>query len=340
MNRRQILKGAAAGALILGAPTIVRAQAKQLLMAGPGAQAKMFEADVVPLLEKKIGIKIVFDASTLKHLETLAMQKAAPTYSVAWMTDYDMISASQQGLLAPLTPTGVPNVQKILPSAIGRDGQFVLFKLARFSVGVNTDHVKPPLAAWADLWGPRFKGKILVPGFPMTQGPMLLTMAAHLETGKPLAEAQYETAAGLKKLKELRANVLNVFSGSPQALLLLEQGEAHVVVGLFSSVLYPRRRAGMPIDLPTPKEGAFGGANCIARIANGPHPELADALIDAMLSPEIQALLMERTYDSPVRPEVTPLEGVVAADKLTQLDSEYWAKQRPLIADGYAAALA
>jgi putative spermidine/putrescine transport system substrate-binding protein len=340
MNRRQILKGAAAGALILGAPAIVRAQAKQLLMAGPGAQAKMFEADVVPLLEKKIGIKIVFDASTLKHLETLATQKAAPTYSVAWMTDYDMISASQQGLLAPLTPTGVPNVQKILPSAIGRDGQFVLFKLARFSVGVNTDQVKAPLAAWADLWGARFKGKILVPGFPLTQGPMLLTMAAHLETGKPLAEAQYDTAAGLKKLKELRANVLNVFSGSPQALLLLEQGEAHAVIGLFSSVLYPRRRAGMPIDLPTPKEGAFGGANCIARIANGPHPDLADALIDAMLSPDIQALLMERTYDSPVRPEVPPLEGVVAADKLTQLDSEYWAKQRPLIADSYAAALA
>ncbi len=61
MNRRQMLKAAAAGAVILGAPAIVRAQPKQLLMAGPGAQAKMFEADVIPILEKKIGIKIVFD---------------------------------------------------------------------------------------------------------------------------------------------------------------------------------------------------------------------------------------------------------------------------------------
>lgn len=340
MNRRKMLKGAAAGALILGAPAIVRAQPKQLLMAGPGAQAKMFEADVVPLLEKKIGIKIVFDSSTLKHLETLSTQKAAPTYSVAWMTDYDMIAASQQGLLAKLTPSGVPNIGKILPSAIGRDGEFAVFKVARFSIGVNTDQVKPPLAAWADLWDPRFKGKIMVPSWPLTQGPMLLTAAAHLETGKPLAEAQYDTAAGFRKLKSLRPNVLNIFSGSPPALLLLEQGEAHVVIGLFSSLLYPRRRAGMPIDLPTPKEGAFGGANCIARVANGPHPELSDALVDAMLSPEIQALLMDRTYDSPVRPDVIPVDGVVAADKLTQLDSEYWAKQWPLLADSYAAALA
>ncbi len=211
------------------------------------------------------------------------------------MTDYDMIAASQQGLLAKLTPKGVPNIDKIMPSAIGRDGDFTVFKVARFSIGVNTDQVKPPLSAWADLWDPRFKGKIMVPSWPLTQGPMLLTAAAHLETGKPLAEAQYDTAAGFKKLKSLRANVLNIFSGSPQALLLLEQGEAHVVVGLFSSLLYPRRKAGMPVDLPTPKEGAFGGANCIARIANGPHPDLSDALVDAVLSPEIQALLMDRT---------------------------------------------
>lgn len=340
MKRRTLLTGAAASALVLGAPAIVRAQPKQLLMAGPGAQAKMFEADVIPLLEKKVGVKIVFDSSTLKHLETLGAQKSAPTYSVAWMTDYDMVAASQQGLLAKLTPNSVPNINKIMPSAVGRDGDFATFKVARFSVGVNTDQVKPPLMAWADLWEPRFKGKIMVPSWPLTQGPMLLTVASHLETGKPLAEAQFDTEAGLRKLKSLRANVLNVFSVSPQALLLLEQGEAHVVIGLFSSLLYPRRRAGMPVDLPTPKEGAFGGANCIAKVANGPLPEQSDALVDAMLSPEIQALLMDRTYDSPVRPDVVPLDGVVAADKLTQLDSEYWAKQRPLLSDSYATALA
>jgi hypothetical protein len=41
-----------------------------------------------------------------------------------------------------------------------------------------------------------------------------------------------------------------------------------------------------------------------------------------------------------VRPDVVSADGVVAADKLTQLDSEYWAKQRPLLSDSYATALA
>jgi putative spermidine/putrescine transport system substrate-binding protein len=340
MQRRELLKSVVVGAAVLAAPAIVRAQPKELLMAGPGAQAKMFEAELLPLLQQRLGIKITFDASTFKHLEVLTAQKAQPTFSVAWLTDYDMITASERGLLARLTPAAVPGLDKVFPAAIGRDGQWVRFKVGRFSVGVNTDKVQPPLAAWADLWEPRFKGKVMVPGFVMTQGPMLLTMAAHLDGGKPPADAQYDTEAGLRKLKALKPSVLSTFSASPQALLLLEQGEAHAVVGLFTSMLNPRRKAGLPVDLTVPREGSFANPDCIARIAGGPHPELADALIEAMLSPEIQTLLMQKTADSPMRRDVAPADGVVAADRMITLDAEYWNRARPQILDRYAAALA
>jgi putative spermidine/putrescine transport system substrate-binding protein len=340
LHRRTLLTGTGAAALVLGAPAMVRAQPKQILIAGPSAQAKMFETDVQPLLEKRLGVKVLLDGSTsVKHMQTLAAQKSAPTYSLAWMPDSEMVTAAEQGLLAPIDPARVPNLSKILPSAVRKDGQWVQFKIARFSVGVNTERLKPPLTAWADLWEPRFKEKVMVPAFALTQGPMMLTMAAHLETGKPLAEAQYDTDAGLRKLKALRPNVLNVFTASPQAISLLEQGEAYAVVGLFSSVLYPRMSAGMPIDLPTPKEGAFGSPNCLGRIAGGPLPDTSDALIDALLEPDLQKIMMERTYDSPVRPEVAPSAGVVAADRMTPLDPEYWGKNRARIAERYAAAL-
>jgi putative spermidine/putrescine transport system substrate-binding protein len=339
-RRRTLLKGAGAAALALAAPAIVRAQPKQLLIAGPSAQAKTFETYVQPLLEKKLGVKVLLDGSTsVKHMQVLLAQKSAPTYALAWMPDSEMVAAAQHGLLAPLTATGVPNLQKIFPAAIRQDALWVQFKISRFSVGVNTERVKPPLAAWAELWEPRFRQKVMVPTFSLTQGPMMLTIAAHLESGKPLAQAQYDTEAGLRKLQALRPNILNVFTASPQALNLLEQGEAHAVVGLFSSMLYPRMSAGMPIDLPTPKEGAFGSPNCIGRIAEGPLQDAAEALIDALLEPDLQQIMMERSFDSPVRPEVTPSAGVVAADRMTPLDPEYWGKHRAQIAERYAAAL-
>jgi putative spermidine/putrescine transport system substrate-binding protein len=340
IHRRRLLKGAGAAAFVLGTPAIVRAQPKQLLIAGPSAQAKTFEAHVQPLLEKRLGVKVLLDGSTsVKHMQVLLAQKSAPTYALAWMPDSEMVTAAQHGLLAPLKSGGVPNLQKILPAAVRKDALWVQFKIARFSVGVNTDKLRPPLATWAELWEPRFKQKVLIPTFSLTQGPMMLTMAAHLESGKPLAEAQYDTEAGLRKLKALRPNILNVFTASPQALTLLEQGEAYAVVGLFSSMLYPRMSAGIPIDLPTPKEGAFGSPNCIGRITDGPLQDAAEALIDALLEPDLQKIMMERTYDSPVRPEVAPSAGVVAADRMTPLDPEYWGKNRAQIAERYAAAL-
>ncbi len=341
MKRRRFLGTGIAGGLLLSAPTLVRAQTRQILIAGPSAQAKMFETDVQPIVEKRVGVKIVFDGSiSVKHLQVLEAERSAPTYSLAWMPDTDMITAVEKNLLEPLDTAKIPNLSKLLPGAFDPRKPWVQMKVARFSVGINTDRVKPTLAAWADLWGPFYKNKVLVPAFQLTQGPMMLAMAAHLETGKPLAEAQYDVDAGYKRLRTLKPSILNVFSASPQAITLLEQGEAYAVVGLFSSVLYPRMRAGVPIDLPMPREGAFGSPNCLARIAKGPNAELANAVIDAMLDVDVQKIMMERTFDSPVRAEAGLVPGVIGSDKLFALDAAFWGKERAKIAPGYAAALA
>ncbi|MBN9498613.1 MAG: extracellular solute-binding protein [Alphaproteobacteria bacterium] len=341
MKRRHFLATGLAAGTALTAPSLIRAQAREIVIAGPSAQAKMFETDVQPIIEKRTGAKIVMDGSiSVRHLQTMAAQRNAPTHSIAWMPDTDMVMAMDQGLIAPLDAGSVPNLGKLLPGSLRDDKMWVKMKIARFSIGVNTDKVKPPLQSWKELWTDRFRGKLLIPGFALTQGPMMLTAAAHAETGKPLAEAQYEIEAGFKRLTALKPNILNVFTASPQAIMLLEQGEAHAVVGLFSSVLFPRMRQGMPIDLPNPVEGAFGSPNCLALVNKGPHAALASAVIDAFLDADVQKVMMEKTFDSPVRGDVPLDPGVVAADKMVSLDAAFWGKRRAEIAPGYAAALA
>ena len=57
--------------------------------------------------------------------------------------------------------------------------------------------------------------------------------------------------AAFDKLRELKPNVLNVYSVMSQAFNLLEQGEIRMLAGNFSSYALPRKAAGAP--------GRFGG---------------------------------------------------------------------------------
>jgi len=81
-------------------------------------------------------------------------------------------------------------------------------------------------------------------------------LAAHLETGKPLKEAQYQPEAAFKRIKALKPNLLTVYTQMPQAFNLLEQGEAWMIGGALSSYALLRKGQGAPIDLSTPKEQA------------------------------------------------------------------------------------
>src|SRR5215467_5126460 len=114
-----------------------------------------------------------------------------------------------------------------------------------------------------------------------------------LETGKPLKEAQFQTDAAFTKLRTLKPNLLTVYTQMPQAFNLLEQGEALMIGGALSSYAMERKRQGAPIDMAAPKEGVMSMPSGIAKVKNGPQPELAYAFINEMLGVEYQKILAD-----------------------------------------------
>ena len=104
---------------------------------------------------------------------------------------------------------------------------------------------------------PAAAGKVIIPSLKNTEGYWALLSAAHLATGKPYKDAQYEIDAGFKKLATLKPNLLNVYTDAPQAINLLEQGEAQMIGGQFSAYTLIRKAAGSPVDLALPSDGAF-----------------------------------------------------------------------------------
>ena len=282
-SRRNFVKVAAAGAAVMGFPAIVRAQKAKEIVVGGAAGHKAFLDAVIPKFEKQYGCKIIYEGTrSLVNLEKMVNNKAKPYLSVVLMDDPVMISAIKEDVIEKITPAKVPNMAKLIPGTIHQDGFWVNYVQTTTGVAVNTSKVKT-LPSWGNLWDAQYKGKIVIPSLQNTEGLALFMMAAALETGKPMKEAQYQIDAAFKKLKALKPNLLTIYTQIPQALNLLEQGEAHMIPGMIAYNAMERKAKGAPVDVLLPKEGQMAMPSGIAKVKNGPDPELSHAFINDII---------------------------------------------------------
>ena len=314
-TRRRLLGATAAGAL-LAMPAIGRAQSRDLVVGGAAGMAGYMKEFVFPVIERQHGMRVVFDGTrSLVNLEKMRADRAAPRMSVVLMDDPVMQLAWDEGLLAALSAAAIPNLAHIKPGAVHLDGAWANYQQPWAGIAYNAKAVPGGVPSYASLWEPANKGRVIVPSLQNTEGLWTLLAAAHLESGKPFAQAQYDMEAGFKKLASLKPNILTVYTNQPQAENLLESGEAALMGGQFSSYTLIRAATGAPVGLAAPKEGVFAIPSGICKVKGGPNETAADAFIDAFLGPEIQAILVEKSFVLPTNPAAAiPAGFVVPAD--------------------------
>jgi putative spermidine/putrescine transport system substrate-binding protein len=327
LTRRSLLKAGAATATLLTTPSILRAQTKELVVGGAASHTKWVEQIVAPAFEKKYGARIIFEGTkSLVNLEKMQSNKAKPYLSVVQMDDPVMIMAVNEGLLTPITAALAPNVAKLRAGAVHMDGMWANYVQPWAGIAYNTK--LSGVDSWSKLWDPQFRSKVVIPSLQNTEGMWTLFMAAHLATGKPLAEAQYEIDAAFGKLVELKPNLLNVYSVLTQSFNLLEQNEISMLAGQFSSYALPRKVEGASIDLAAPKEGIFAMPSGICLVKDGPNPELATAYVNELLGAEVQAVLAKSTYSLPSNTEVKGLDIVPEGVPVFSPDWAFVSKNR------------
>ena len=175
-------------------------------------------------------------------------------------------------------------------------------------IAYNTKALPNGVASWAELWDPKFKGRVILPSLQNTEGLANLFIAAHLDTGKPMAEALKEPEAGFKHLAKLKPNLLTIYTQMPQAFNLLEQGEAWVIASALSSFALQRKSEGAPIELAAPKEGIFASPPASAW-SRAPVPDLAFAYVTRCSAPSCRPRLPARPF-APTNTAVSPPPGM------------------------------
>ncbi|WP_407051550.1 ABC transporter substrate-binding protein [Methyloraptor flagellatus] len=319
-TRRNLLKASAAAAGLLAAPSIVRAQTKELVVGGAAGHKPWVEQIVVPMFEKKYGCKVIFEGTrSLVNLEKMQKNKGAQYMSVVQMDDPVMILAVKEGLLEPITPAKVPNMAEITPAAVHMDGMWANYLQPWLGIAYNKTAMPTPPKSWAELFDPKYKGRIVVPSLQNTEG-LPLIFAAGLLAGQSLEAAQKDVDAGFKKLATLKPNLLTIYTQQPQAYNLLEQAEATMIGPAMSSYALERKAAGAPIDLVAPSEGVFAMPSGIAVIKGAPQSDLAFAYVNELLGAELQTKLAGPTYSLATNKAVPRPAGLAPDLKIYQID--------------------
>jgi putative spermidine/putrescine transport system substrate-binding protein len=313
MTRRTLLKTSAMATLsTLAAPAILRAQTSELVIGCAGSHTSWMETIVTPHMKEAIGADIIFEGTKSSvNLEKMSSNRDAPYLSVVQMDDPVMIQAVEAGLLTPITPDAVPNMTDLRPDATHMDGMWCNYVQPWAGIAYNTDKTSG-VPSWNALWDPANAGQIIIPSLQNTEGMWTLMSAAMLGSGLPFSEAQYEIDAAFAKLEELKPNLLTVYTTMSQAFNLLEQGEVSMLSGNFSSYTLPRKAMGVPVDLAAPAEGIFAMPSGICLVKGGPNPELAQAYVNEMLGPVMQAAVAD--FASSVPANTTVKAGAIVPE--------------------------
>ena len=312
----------------VAAPALVRAQSKEIVVGCAGSHASWMEKLVLPHMKAKLGATILFEGTKSSvNLEKMSSNKDKPYLSVVQMDDPVMIQAVEAGLLTPINTATAPNLAQLRKGAVHMDGMWANYVQPWAGVAYNTKAL-PGVASWAELWDAKAKGKVIIPSLQNTEGMWTLFMAAHLATGKPLAQAQFEIDAAFDKLKALKPNVINVYAVMSQAFNLLEQGEISLLAGNFSSYTFPRKAAGAPVSLAAPKEGIFAMPSGICLVKGGPNPALAQAYVNEMLGAELQAKIAEFSASLPANTQVKAGASTPTGVEIFSPDWAFVAKNR------------
>ena len=161
-------------------------------------------------------------------------------------------------------------------------------------IAINTKVIEPQkVTAWADLWDPAYKNKLLL----LNDMREVLGMGLKILGYSINSTDEKEIRTAYEKLTQLLPNVRVFNSESPKALYLA--GE--VPLGMdYNGSVYRAQQENPNIQYIYPKEGVSMWLDSMAIPSGAEHVEAAHKFIDFVLRPEIAKIIsFELGYTSP-----------------------------------------
>ncbi|WP_300303462.1 ABC transporter substrate-binding protein [Ferrovibrio sp.] len=290
-NRREALLTALGTAALSLFPGMGMAQARKLVFATfTGSWEEAHRDVLVPYFRKTNGnAEIALDPMlSVDQIAKVTAARSNPPIDVMLHDPGPALVAIGQDLVEPFPTAQSKHYADLLPEAQDPFGPAIFFQVV--GITYNPEKIKTPPKSWNDLWKPEYKGRVGITNLNSTLGTGFMVELAKMKGG---GEANIEPA--FAALKALQPNLAAVAANPGALATLFQQGQIDIGPGNFNAIQLLRAR-GVPVEFVKPETGAIAFKTSIHIVKNSPNAKLAAALIDAAMSPEVQAVLMKSPY--------------------------------------------
>jgi putative spermidine/putrescine transport system substrate-binding protein len=301
MSRRTLLSaGAAAATMLATRRPSAAVESPQLVVGTWGGDYGQLLAELIdrPLLVPK-GYEVVQDVAngdTRRTKLQVERQSRRGSMDVACLSDTDAYLVAQAGTFEQATADKVSRLDAVYPELKKEttiphiySAQVILY---------NTNKVTAPPQAYADLWDPKWRGRIGFSDILYNAN----TMAAALAGGGNTSN--FDPAD--KKLMELRSLDVKIYPSNEALAAALKSEEVWLTV-MWLARGFMWKKAGIPLAHVVPKEGTPSIVFEAAVPRNAKNKEGAFAYLNAMLDPAAQIAFADKMgYVPTVKDAVLP----------------------------------
>lgn len=246
----------------------------------------------------KYGIKVNYDTYSSNEEMLAKLQAGASGYDVVVPSDYVVAIMAKQGMLEALKKDEIPNFANVDPKFTNQyydPGNKYSVPYQWGTTAMVYDKTKVPFEpkSWADLWDPRFAGRlVMLDDEREIIGMALQTLGYDKNSTDP---AQLEQAK--QKLVELKPNILLFNSDDPESSLITGETWAGLVYNGNAALAY---QSDPNIVYICPTEGCGLWFDNLVTPKGAPHFDAAMQFINFVLDAKESTLITkEFPYSNP-----------------------------------------
>lgn len=302
MNRAVLWVASAATAMLAGQAL---AQERITITTFTGPWEATARACFVEPFTAKTGIEVVVEpgVSSVTYAK-LRQQQGAPAIDVAWMNGGDSENAWDEGLLDPIDPARLSNLDNISDRGIYRtDDAIYGVSTGYFALTIvyNTEKVKTPPQSWWDLWNDEYAGRVFSLG---PAGTLFAPLLMHLNS--ELGGSEDDFTPIIDKFADLKVSTYYSSSGAIQAAIF--SGDA-VIGSYYTNTAWTLIDQGLGMAVANPKEGLPAADQRLHLVHGSPNRAAAEKFIDFSLGEEPLVCMAEKMSVGPPLKTVKLDEG-------------------------------
>ncbi len=268
-----------------------------------GRLGQMFTDLIVPDMEKKFGVKIVYTAGkAAENLSKIQAQRNNPQIDVAIVTEVVGIQGMKLGLWDSLDPKIVTNMKNMYDTSMMQNQAGVLWAANLFGMVYNpkvfSEKKFPAPASYNDLFRPELCGKVIVGPITTDYGLMTLLVFAKMKGG-----GEKNIDPGFEMMKKLAPCVVSYEKEATRLGDLFNADTAWIAPWSHAETFLMGQK-GIPIKFVAPVEGGVIMGNSVHMVKGCPNPKMAQEYINLLLGEKVLLAFAEQFASIPLNKTV------------------------------------